>query len=140
MMTERLETLLYAVRWRVLLKYFGMLGVVLAALNSVPLLVAVLFGELEVAVRYVVVLVALLALALPLARMKAPERLQVNEAMAVVVLVFVLGSLVMSYPLGAAGDSWLDGWFEAVSGTTPRGSAPRHRWRTNRIRAGSGLR
>jgi trk system potassium uptake protein TrkH len=98
-----------------------MLGVVLAALNSVPLAVAVLFGEFAVAGRYVVVLVALLALALPLARMAAPERLQVNEAMAVVALVFVLGSLVMSYPLGAAGDSWLDGWFEAVSGITTTG-------------------
>lgn len=121
MAAERIETLCYAVRWRVLLKYLGMFGVVLAALNSVPLAVAVLFGEFAVAGRYVVVLVALLALALPLARMAAPERLQVNEALAVVVLVFVLGSLVMSHPLGAAGDSWLDGWFEAVSGITTTG-------------------
>lgn len=120
-MTERIETLLYAVRWRIFLKYIGILGVVLAALNSVPLAVAILFGEFEVSGRYGVVLVALLALALPLARMKAPERLQVNEALAVVVGVFVLGSLVMSYPLGAAGDSWLDGWFEAVSGITTTG-------------------
>lgn len=36
MTAERIETLCYAVRWRVLLKYLGMLGVVLAALNSVP--------------------------------------------------------------------------------------------------------
>lgn len=121
MTTDRIETMRYAVRWRVLLKYLGMLGVVLAALNSVPLAVAVLLGEVGVAGRYVVVLVVLLALALPLARMAAPERLQVNEAMAVVALVFVLGSLVMSYPLGAAGDSWLDGWFEAVSGITTTG-------------------
>ena len=120
-MAERRETLCYAVRWRVLFKYFGMLGMVLAALNSVPLAVAVLFGEFEVAGRYGVVLVALLALALPLARMKAPDRLQVNEAVAVVVGVFVVGSLVSSYPLGMAGDSWLDGWFEAVSGITTTG-------------------
>lgn len=98
-----------------------MLGVVLAALNSVPLAVAVLFGEFEVAGRYGVVLVALLALALPLARMKASERLQANEALAVVVGVFVLGSLVSSYPLGMAVGSWLDGWFEAVSGITTTG-------------------
>ncbi|MBU1394928.1 MAG: TrkH family potassium uptake protein, partial [Gammaproteobacteria bacterium] len=120
-MAERTDTLRYAVRWRVLLKYLGMLGVVLAALNSVPLAVAVLFGEFEVAGRYVVVLVALLVLALPLARMTAPQQLQMNEAMTVVVLVFVVGSLVSSYPLGAAGNSWLDGWFEAVSGITTTG-------------------
>jgi trk system potassium uptake protein len=121
MPAEQIETLSYAVRWRVLLKYLGMLGVVLAALNSVPLAVALLFGEFEVAARYVVVLVTLLALALPLARMTASEHLQVNEAMAVVVLVFVLGSLVSSYPLGMAVGSWLDGWFEAVSGVTTTG-------------------
>ncbi|HWR75956.1 MAG TPA: hypothetical protein VN283_01940 [Thiobacillus sp.] len=79
-----METLCYAVRCRVLFKYFGMPGAVLVALNSVPLAVAALLGELAVAGRYVVV------------------------------LVFVLCSRVMSYPLGAAGDSWL----EAVSGTT----------------------
>lgn len=121
MTAERIETLCYAVRWRVLLKYLGMLGVVLAALNSVPFAVAALLGEFAVAGRYAMVLAALLALALPLARMTAPDRLQVNEALAVVVGVFVLGSLVMSYPLGAAGDSWLDGWFEAVSGITTTG-------------------
>jgi trk system potassium uptake protein TrkH len=98
-----------------------MLGVVLAALNSVPLAVAVLFGEYEVAGRYGVVVVALLALALPLARMKAPDRLQVNEALAVVVGVFVVGSLASSYPLGMAVGNWLDGWFEAVSGITTTG-------------------
>ena len=121
MTAERIETLCYAVRWRVLLKYLGMLGVVLAALNSVPFAVAALLGEFTVAGRYAMALAALLALALPLARMTAPDRLQVNEALAVVALVFVLGSLVMSYPLGAAGDSWLDGWFEAVSGITTTG-------------------
>jgi trk system potassium uptake protein TrkH len=121
MMAERIETLCYAVRWRVLLKYLGMLGVVLAALNSVPFAVAALLGEFEVAGRYAMALAALLALALPLARMTAPDRLQVNEALALVALAFVLGSLVMSYPLGAAGDRWLDGWFEAVSGITTTG-------------------
>jgi trk system potassium uptake protein TrkH len=121
MTTDRIETMRYAVRWRALLKYLGMLGVVLVALNSVPLAAAVLFGEFQEALRYTVVLIPLLVLALPLARMSAPERLQLNEVMAVVVLAFVLGSLMMSYPLGAAGDSWLDGWFEAVSGITTTG-------------------
>ncbi|PLW81491.1 cation transporter [Kineobactrum sediminis] len=93
----------------------------LAALNSVPLGVAVLFGEFEVAGRYAIVLLALLALALPLSRMTAPGQLQMNEAMTVVVLVFLLGSLVSSYSLGAASDKWLDSWFEAVSGITTTG-------------------
>ncbi len=120
-MAEQSKTVSYAVRWRVLLKYLGMLGIVLAALNSVPLAVALLFGEFEVAGRYAVMLVALLALALPLARMTVPKQLQMNEAMTVVVLVFLLGSLVSSYTLGAASTSWLDSWFEAISGITTTG-------------------
>ena len=121
-MTEnRIETLCYAVRWRVLLKYLGMLSVVLAALNSVPLAAALVLGESGVAGPYAVAAIALLAAALPLARVTAPERLQSNEALVVVVLVFVLGSLVMSYPLAAASNTWLDGWFEAVSGITTTG-------------------
>jgi trk system potassium uptake protein TrkH len=121
-MTEsRIETLCYAVRWRVLFKYLGMLGVVLAALNSVPLAAALVLGESELAGPYAVAAIALLAAALPMAHVTAPERLQSNEALVVVLLVFVFGSLVMSYPLGAASATWLDGWFEAVSGITTTG-------------------
>jgi trk system potassium uptake protein TrkH len=121
MTADPIESLRYAVRWRVLLKFLGQFGVMLAALNSVPLAIALLYGELEMAGRLAGSLIVLLALALPLARMAAPAKLQTNEALVVVVLVFLLGSLVMSYPLGAAGSTWLDGWFEAVSGITTTG-------------------
>jgi trk system potassium uptake protein len=120
MADQRLETLRHAVRWRVLLKYLGVLGVVLAALNSVPLVVAVALSE-GTFVAHALPVAVLLALSLPLARLSAPERLQLNEALAVVVLAFILGSLAMSYPLAIAGDHWLDGWFEAVSGITTTG-------------------
>jgi trk system potassium uptake protein TrkH len=120
MADKRLETLCYAVRGRVLLKYLGVLGVVLAVLDSVTLVVAVALGE-SAFIAYALPVAALLALSLPLARMSAPERLQLNEALTVVVLAFILGSLAMSYPLAAAGDHWLDGWFEAVSGITTTG-------------------
>src|SRR5690606_29206311 len=63
----------------------------------------------------------LLVVGLPLARLAAPARLQANEAMAVVALAFVAASLVMSYPLAAASASWLDAWFESVSGITTTG-------------------
>ncbi len=120
MADQRLETLRHAVRWRVLLKYLGVLGGVLAALNSVPLVVAVALGEGAFVARALPV-AALLALSLSLARISAPERLQPNEALAVVALAFILGSLAMSYPFAIAGDHWLDGWFEAVSGITTTG-------------------
>lgn len=121
MTARQTETLFYAVRGRVLLKYLGMLGVVLAALNSVPLVAAVVLGEAGLAGPYALIVILLLAAGLPLARMAAPERLQLNEALVVVVLAFILGSLAMSYPLGVTSRSWLDGWFEAVSGITTTG-------------------
>ena len=121
MSSRQIEVLSYAVRWRVLLKYLGVLGAVLAGLNGVPFTVAILLGEYAVAGRYALMLIALLALAVPLSRMTAPERLQVNKALAVVVLVFVICSLVMSYALAASSNTWLDGWFEAVSGITTTG-------------------
>ncbi len=121
MTARQIETLRYAVRGRVLLKYLGMLGVVLAVLNSVPFAAAMVLGESELAGPYAVVVIVLLAAALPLARVSAPEHLQLNEALVVVVLVFVIGSLAMSYPLGVTSESWLDGWFEAVSGVTTTG-------------------
>lgn len=117
-----IDTLRHAVRGRVLLKHLGMLGLVLAALNAVPLLAALLLGEAAHAPLFAVPVAALLALCLALARLKAPQHLQLNEAFAIVVLSFMLGALAMSLPLAAlGGQGWLDGLFEAVSGITTTG-------------------
>lgn len=117
-----IDTLRHAVRTRVLLKHLGMLGLVLAALNAVPLLAALLLGEAAHAPLFALPVAALLALCLPLARLTAPQQLQLNEAFAIVVLSFMLGALAMSLPLAAlGGQGWLDGLFEAVSGITTTG-------------------
>lgn len=121
MTTKQIGILCYAARWRVLLKYLGMLAVALAGLNTVPFLAALALGEPGLAGPYAVVVIVLLAAGLPLARMVASERLQHNEALVLVALAFLCGSLAMSYPLGVASDSWLDGWFEAMSGITTTG-------------------
>lgn len=117
-----IETLRHAVRWRVLLKYLGVLGLVLAALDAVPLLASLVFGEAALAPVLAAPVVLLVAGCLPLARLDAPQRLQLNEAFVIVVLSFVLGALAMSLPLAAlGGQGWLDGLFEAVSGITTTG-------------------
>lgn len=116
-----MQALPHTVRWRVLFKYLGMLGVVLVALDSVSLVAAVVLGEFDLAARLALMLVVVLAVALPFARMPAPASMQLNEALVVVVLAFVLGSLMMSHALAAAGNTWLDGWFEAVSAITTTG-------------------
>ncbi len=122
MANGQIDTLRHALRWRVLLKYLGVLGLVLAALDAVPLLAAIVLGEAALAPVFAVPVVVPVVLCLPLARLQAPQRLQLNEAFTIVVLSFVLGALAMSWPLAAlGGQTWVDGLFEAVSGITTTG-------------------
>lgn len=121
MAAEQLTTLTYAVRGRVLGKYLGQLGLVLALLTLVPLAVAISMGDMPIARRCGEVIVLLAAVCLPLARLRTAQHLQANEALAITALAFVLTSLVMAWPFMAAGMSLIDAWFEAVSGVTTTG-------------------
>ena len=47
----------YAVRFRVVLKYFGQLCLVLAALTLVPLVLSVIFGDTFISLRYGMVII-----------------------------------------------------------------------------------
>ncbi len=111
----------YAVRFRVVLKYFGQLCLVLAALTLVPLVVSVIFGDASISLRYGIVIVGLAALGASLARLRAPSRVQANEGMVLVALVFLFTPLVMSYPMMGSELGFLDALFEAISGVTTTG-------------------
>jgi trk system potassium uptake protein TrkH len=113
--------LAYAVRGRVVAKYLGQLGLMLAALTVVPLAVSLLAGEIHIAWRYGHVIVALAALGAPLARLTPPTHVREAEALAVVALAFVGSALVMTWPFTAAGLSFPDALFETVSGVTTTG-------------------
>ena len=92
------HVLAFAVRGRVVLRYLGQLTVLLGGMAAVPLGVALAAGDRGFAWRYALVLALLLALGLPLARLEAPSRMQVNEALVVVALTFVVASLAMAWP------------------------------------------
>lgn len=111
----------HAVRFRVVFKYFGQLCLVIGALTLVPLGVSLLFGDLQIALRYALVIVGMAGLGAVLARLRAPSRVQKNEGMVVVALIFLFTPLVMSYPMMASGLSFEDALFEAVSGGTTTG-------------------
>ena len=111
----------YAVRLRVVFKYFGQLSLVLAALSLVPLVMSVIFRDTPVSLRYGIVIVGLSASGFGLARLRAPSRVQVNEGMVLVALMFIFTPLVMSYPMMGSGLDFLDAFFEAVSGVTTTG-------------------
>ncbi len=116
-----LNSLVYAVRWPVLGCNLGQLSLVMALLMLPPLGVAIACGEYDTSLRYLGVMALLVAVGWPLARLPAPDRVQSNEAMVIVTLAFLMISLLMIWPLAAAGLSPLDALFEAVSGATTTG-------------------
>jgi trk system potassium uptake protein len=119
--TEHLTALTYAVRWRVVGKYLGQIGLVLALLTLMPLAVALATGDGTIARRCAEVVVALIVVCLPLARLRVTASIQVNEALVISALAFVHTSLLMSWPFMAIGTGFVDAWFEAVSGVTTTG-------------------
>jgi trk system potassium uptake protein len=111
----------YAVRFPVVCKYFGQLCLVLAAMTVVPLVMSLTFGDRHTGLRCGAVIGALAACGTALARLRASSRMQANEGMVVVALMFLVAPLVMSYPLMGSGMGFLDAFFEAVSGVTTTG-------------------
>jgi len=120
-MANQATELRYAIRFRVVFKYFGQLCLVLAALTLVPLVMSVVFGDTRISLRYGIVIGGLSALGAGLARLRAPSRVQANEGMVLVALMFLFTPLVMSYPMMGAGLGFLDAFFEAISGVTTTG-------------------
>ncbi len=111
----------YAVRFKVVAKYLGQLCVVLGALTVVPLGVSLYFNEFDISVRYAVLIAGMILFGGMLARLPSPRVVQANEGMVVVAAVFLLVPLLMTYPLMASGLSFIDAFFEAVSGGTTTG-------------------
>ncbi|MDD3516903.1 MAG: potassium transporter TrkG [Chromatiales bacterium] len=120
-MAEGAVTLSYAARPRVVAKYLGQLLLMLALLKLPPLVVALMHGEPVFAWRCLAVIGVLLALGLPTLRLAAPARVQINEALAVVALVFLIDPLLMSFPLAGDRLTAVDALFEAVSAVTTTG-------------------
>lgn len=108
-------------RGRVVLRSFGDLCVVLAALALLPVAVALVAREPAVAVSQAAACLGIAALGLGLRRLPGPRDLQPHEALAVTALVFVFSPLVMTGPLSVAGLAPLDALFEAVSAVTTTG-------------------
>ncbi len=94
---------------------------VLGALTVVPFGVSLYFHEFDISVRYAVLIGGMVAVGAMLARLPSPRAVQANEGMVVVSAVFLLVPLLMTYPLMASGLSFIDAFFEAVSGGTTTG-------------------
>lgn len=113
--------LMRTARVPVILRFLAQLMILLALLTLAPVAVALVTDEMAVAWRYLAVIALMLLVSVPLARLPEPRRIERNEALCVSALAFLIAPLMMSYPLMAGGLSWIDAWFEAVSGITTTG-------------------
>lgn len=120
-MTMISSKLSYAVRMPVLAKYLGLLAFMLALLTFVPLSAAVYFTDYHIALRYLAVILALLVFWWLSKHIAEPRKIQINEALTIVALAFLLSPLLMTYPFMASGLTFSDALFEAVSAVTTTG-------------------
>ncbi len=121
MSAKGITTLQHPVRPAVLIPYLGQIGIALAALASVPMGVAAVVGDGTALWRYLAVVAALLAAAIPMSRRPRPADMQPNEGLVITATVFVLSPFVMAFPLSSSGLSYGQGLFEAVSAVTTTG-------------------
>ncbi len=118
---KQLSELIYAVRVSVVLNYFGQYCFVLAALTLPPVIVAVIDTSWWLATCYSLVAVGAAAVGALLARSSVTSHVQANEAMILVVGIFLFTSLAMVFPFMCEGLSFWDAWFESVSACTTTG-------------------
>jgi hypothetical protein len=81
------KNLVYAVRLRVVARYFGQFTLLIAFLRLIPIPVAVSTGEKWTALRYLGVVGLFAVIGLLFTRISEPRRLQVNEAMLLAALL-----------------------------------------------------
>lgn len=111
----------YAVRPRVVLHHLGELALVTAALIAVPLCAAPLLGEPRLLPPLLWSASGLGLAGLALRRVRAPARVQTNEALVIVTAIFVVAAGAGAVSFHAAGLSPADALFEAVSAITTTG-------------------
>ena len=115
------QYLRYAIRGPVVLKYFGQLCIAMGSLTIVPLGVSLFFGDFHITLRYGMVMGGLIGFGGLMANISAPIRVQANEGMVIVALTFLMGPLIMAFPMMGAGLTFSDAVFEAISGITTTG-------------------
>ncbi len=115
------SSLTYGIRPLVVAKYLGQLFFISSATSSIPFLASILFHDFEISLTYLAVIAFFLSLGWISKKIEAPEKVQSNEAYVIVALAFLITSFVLTFPVKMAGLTWMDAWFETVSGITTTG-------------------
>lgn len=119
------QELMFAVRLRTISHYFGLFLMVLAVLNLVPLLVALLHGEIKAMTIFGSIVLALLTFGVLLKKIRPVGKMQKNEAMVLAALCFLVSPIIAAIPLVFDGLAPIDAWFETVSAITTTGLSVR---------------
>jgi trk system potassium uptake protein TrkH len=121
MATRSTLALAYAVRPRVVIRYFGQIALSLVGLTGVPAAVALGYGDASGAWRYGVATTAFAVFGFTFGRLPVTLRIQRNEALVVIALVFLAAALALAWPFTTVGETWIDALFEAMSAVTTTG-------------------
>lgn len=119
-MSSKYQAMQFAARLTVVGRLLSDMYGVLALLTVVPTAVA-LVTESVAAPIYIGVVLAFASFFLSGRLLPEPERVQKNEALLVVALLFISSSLFFALPIMAYDIDFVDAWFEAVSGVTTTG-------------------
>lgn len=98
-MTERVASLMYAIRVRVVFKYVAQLILLQASLILLPFCIALFYVEYTLALRYFAMSSLLTLMALPFLRLPVPVHVQTNEAFTITVITFFNGGCCDGLPV-----------------------------------------
>jgi trk system potassium uptake protein len=119
--SEGIATLRRTVRPEVVAKHLGQLGLAIAGLTLAPAIVGLIAREIDMALRFVAVALALALLCAPMARLRTQGQIQANEVLAISALAYLLAALAGTWPMLGLGLPFGDILFETVSGVTTTG-------------------
>lgn len=118
---KQISTLHFGVRPAVVGKYTGQLLLIFSIFFAVPVLFCLAVGEYGLFGPYALVAAGSGLAGFLLQRISAPDDIQNNETLVISALIFVTIPLLVSLPFQQPGISWVDAFFEAVSGITTTG-------------------
>jgi trk system potassium uptake protein TrkH len=121
MPTRGAETLAYAVRGFAVARFLGEFCRALAGVALVPAIFAAATGDWQFAGRAAIVTVLLIVGGSASMRLPSARSLQVNEAMVIVALGYLVCALMMSWPLAIDGVTAIDAVFHSMSAITTTG-------------------
>ncbi|WP_321532499.1 potassium transporter TrkG [uncultured Desulfuromonas sp.] len=121
-MSQPGSELFFAVRPKLIGHYFGQFCLIMAALNLVTLVVSLLTApDWRISLSYALIILGLLLAWLVLKRLRVSQRMQMNEAMVLAALVFLVVPFIMTIPLLVSDIPFMDALFETVSAVTTTG-------------------